>query len=269
MMQRFRQAGLVWPTVFAAIGLTILISLGNWQWRRMHWKVGLIETIAARVNQPPIVYGAPNSPDGQRARSLLTRSSPQDPFDTAYTRIQISGRFDHDHEMHVYAGGREGAGWHIYTPLLLDGGGREEAVWINRGFVPDALKAPAARPGSQPEGLVTVTGLLREPVAERWLVPSNDPAANIWYLPSTCEMQRTAYPETMPPEGCDRVRHYLDAEEGGEGWPRGGTTNLELPNKHFGYALTWWGLAATLIGVYVAFAMQRLAGLGRNNATAQ
>lgn len=267
-MQRLRQAGLIWPTIFTIVGLLVLISLGNWQWRRMHWKEGLIETIAARVTQPPLSLGQPASPDGDRARALLSRPSADEPFEAGYTRIAVTGRFDHANEMHVYAGGREGAGWHIFTPLRLAETAPEEAVWINRGFVPDALKDPTTRPDSQPQGTVTVIGLLREPQAGKWMVPENDAAANIWYLPSTCEMQHVAYPETIPSAGCDRVRHYLDAERRGESWPRGGTTNLDLPNKHFGYALTWWGLACTLIGVYLAFALQRLTGREKANVPA-
>ena len=35
------------------------------------------------------------------------------------------------------------------------------------------------------------------------------------------------------------------------GLPRGGTTRIDLPNRHLEYALTWYGLALTLIGVYM------------------
>ena len=42
------------------------------------------------------------------------------------------------------------------------------------------------------------------------------------------------------------------------GLPRGGVTRLDLPNRHLEYALTWYGLALTLIGVYAAFAASRL-----------
>ena len=54
---------------------------------------------------------------------------------------------------------------------------------------------------------------------------------------------------------------YIDAE--GEpanpgGWPRGGTTNLNLPSRHLEYALTWYGLAATLVAMWGAFAWARL-----------
>jgi surfeit locus 1 family protein len=46
------------------------------------------------------------------------------------------------------------------------------------------------------------------------------------------------------------------------GLPRGGVTRLALPNRHLEYALTWYGLGLTLIGVYAAFAAARLGRAG-------
>jgi surfeit locus 1 family protein len=41
------------------------------------------------------------------------------------------------------------------------------------------------------------------------------------------------------------------------GFPKGGVTRLELPNRPLEYALTWYGLAAALVGVFAAFAVTR------------
>ena len=35
------------------------------------------------------------------------------------------------------------------------------------------------------------------------------------------------------------------------GWPVGGVTIIDLPNNHLQYAVTWYGLAAALVGVLV------------------
>ena len=42
------------------------------------------------------------------------------------------------------------------------------------------------------------------------------------------------------------------------GLPRGGVSRLDLPNRHLEYALTWYGLAASLAGVYLIFSISRL-----------
>ena len=67
--------------------------------------------------------------------------------------------------------------------------------------------------------------------------------------------------------GRPRTHHVIiDAEAepaNPGGWPRGGTTRLDIANRHLEYALTWYGLAATLIGVFAAFAAGRLRAAGQ------
>jgi surfeit locus 1 family protein len=49
-----------------------------------------------------------------------------------------------------------------------------------------------------------------------------------------------------------------DATPNPGGWPKGGQTRLDLPNNHLQYAVTWYGIALTLVGVFVAFAWRRI-----------
>ena len=42
------------------------------------------------------------------------------------------------------------------------------------------------------------------------------------------------------------------------GSPRPGKLKTNLPNNHLEYALTWFGLAAALTGVFAVFAWQKL-----------
>jgi surfeit locus 1 family protein len=41
------------------------------------------------------------------------------------------------------------------------------------------------------------------------------------------------------------------------GLPIGGVTQVELSNNHLQYAITWYGLALTLVAVYVGFSLRR------------
>ena len=42
------------------------------------------------------------------------------------------------------------------------------------------------------------------------------------------------------------------------GLPKPGKIDVQLPNNHFQYALTWFGLALSLAGVYVVWLFGRL-----------
>jgi surfeit locus 1 family protein len=64
----------------------------------------------------------------------------------------------------------------------------------------------------------------------------------------------------LGPDTGKAVRFTLDAEAtpaSPGGWPQGGVTRLTLPNRHLEYALTWYGLALTLVGVLAAFIFGR------------
>jgi surfeit locus 1 family protein len=245
MLARLKGAGLVWPTAFTIAGLAVLIGLGTWQVERKRWKEGLLAKIAARVNAPPVRL------DGDRQ----TRVETDDP---EYLHVGLKGRFHHDKERYLYAPAASGLGWHVYTPLEYAPG---RFVWVNRGLVPDARKDPTTRREGQVTGETEVTGLARKPVALGQFTPKNDVAHNLWYWPDIAALTASAFSGA----GAQTLPFTLDADAKPAppgGLPAGGVTRLDLPNRHLEYALTWYGLALTLIGVYVAFAVSRLRPAG-------
>lgn len=232
-----------WPTVFAIPALLVLLGLGTWQVQRLQWKESLIETIEARTTLPAIPLA--------EAEALNVATG-----DIEYVHTRASGRFDHAAERHFYQTGPHGPGWHIYTPLRL---ARGRILWVNRGYVPLAQKAAQLRPESQPAGElptdeVTVSGLLRGPSRQRLFVPDNNQENNEWYW-----LDLDAMSKGLP--GDPQVLPFVleaDANTSPETLPIGGVTIIDLPNSHFGYALTWYGLAITLLLVYVPFIAGRL-----------
>ncbi len=241
MLIRFRRAGLVWPTAFSVVGVVVLAGLGTWQMQRKQWKEGLIAKIAARVGATPIPL----------AEALRTWR--QD-GEVEYRHVVARGRFHHDKERYLYAPATSGLGWHVYTPLEV---APQQFVWINRGFVADARKAPQTRMAGQLPGEVEVRGLVRTPAHKGFFTPANDVAHNLWYWPDSAAMTESAFAgERMEAAPFVIDADALPAMPGG--LPQGGVTRIELPNRHLEYALTWYGLGLTLIGVYVAFAAGRL-----------
>lgn len=261
MLHRWRQAGLILPTILTLLTLPVLIGLGTWQWQRLAWKEDLITKIAARTKAEPINY----------ADALALSANPDD---INYKRIQLTGTFDHASERHLYAPQSSGPAWHVYTLLRPQGGALP--IWVNRGSVPEKLKDPSTRSQGQITTPVTLVGLARLPEPKAAFTPDPDRAGNRWYARDLDAMRWG--PEGAPtPEQLASMRlepyapFALDAEatpQNPDGWPKGGTTLVRLSNSHLQYVVTWYGLALTLLGVFAAFARQRLSATAQPNTTA-
>jgi len=218
-------------TIAALVALIILVGLGNWQMQRLAWKEALIAQVTARVELPP----APLA-------EVLSQGTPDE---ITYRPVTVSGVFDHGREIHLFGQNLDGfAGYFIYTPLMR---ANEPTVIVNRGFVPTPLKDPAARLVGQIEGRVTLTGLVRAPRAGNAFQPQNDADRNEWFRANLNEMASHLGEAIAAPV-------FVDAgpTPNPGGWPQGGQTRINFRNSHLGYALTWYGLAVTLLGVHIA-----------------
>lgn len=235
--------GLLLPGLATAIALAILLGLGFWQLDRKSWKEGLLAAIAARAHGP----AGQVVPEADWPRWRATADE--------FRRVRLSGTFLHDKEvqLHGLAEERRGQplqGFYVFTPLKREDG---TIVVVNRGIVPTELRDPARRPAGQIGGTVEVVGLVRAPEARPAFVPGNEPGGERWFVRDLGEMVRARGLERAAP-------FYVDADSTPNpgGWPRGGQTRLNLPNSHLGYAITWFGIAATLVGVFGAFAWARI-----------
>jgi surfeit locus 1 family protein len=228
-----RRAG---PGLIVAIGvvLVILASLGTWQIYRLQWKEHLLAEIEARRHAPPATLAEVE----EKAKAGT---------DIDYLPVRVSGSFEHAHEQYFFATNEGDVGYHVYTPLVLADG---RIVFVNRGFVPEALKDPAKRAEGQAIGTATVTGLARARLDAKpsWAVPDNEPAKQLYFWKDLEAMAANV----AVPQG-KLVPFFVDADATPNpgGWPRGGVTQLDLPNNHLSYAFTWYGLAAVLLVVSV------------------
>ena len=243
-LSRWRQARLVLPSLLALAGLAVLIGLGNWQMARKAWKEGLLAQIAARASAEPM----PLSAALQRWHAT---------GDVEYAHVRVTGRFWHDRERHVFAADDKlGPGFHLYTPLETP---EKQIVLVNRGFMPASLKDAPGPAVSRPSGEVSVTGLARRPLPRGWFVPESEPGRNLFYWPDYSALMASALEGRAA--AWHRVPFFIEADADPAnpgGLPKAGATRLALPNRHLEYALTWYGLALTLVGVFAAFAHARL-----------
>lgn len=219
-----------WAAVILGLaGIAILVSLGTWQVRRLAWKEGLLAEIDRRIHS--------------QARPLADLEKQfAESADVDYRPVTAEGSFVHDKERHFLATYDGEAGFNVYTPLKLADG---RFVLVNRGFVPYDLKDAARRPQGQVEGTAKVTGLARNPLAGKpsSMVPDNDLAKDVFYW-----KDRDAMAKSVGLDPAALVPFFVDADSTPNpgGWPVGGVTIIDLPNNHLQYAVTWYGLAATL-----------------------
>jgi surfeit locus 1 family protein len=233
---------LIWPTIATIIVFAILCSLGTWQLRRMAWKEALIAQVDSRLKDVPVAAPGPELWQGL------------DITEADYTPVTVSGTLLNDKEAHFYSalmqprGPVGGVGWFVFTPLRTDEGW---IVYVNRGFVPEAAKDASKRLAGQPEGRVTITGLLRRPEHPGRFQASPNLVTNQWFAR---EPQRFGAAAGFP---ADQVAPYsidADATPNPGGLPQGGETVVTFSNNHLQYVVTWFGLAVALLGVYAVYA---------------
>ena len=229
--------------VLGGLAFFLLLGLGTWQLQRLYWKQALLAEIDHRVHSEPVPIGG--------LMKLFAQTK-----DVDYWPVIATGIYDHAKEQHFFATHDGAVGYFVYTPLVQEQGG---TVLVNRGFVPFELKDPARRPDGQIKGVVTVTGLARNPVVVKpsFLIPDNDPARNIYYWKDLALMAK----ESGFSKGDRLVPFFVDADAKPNpgGLPRGGVTMTDFPNNHLQYAITWYGLAASLAGVLVVAVWRRKA----------
>jgi surfeit locus 1 family protein len=238
---------LLWPVLFTALAGALLIGLGVWQLHRLAWKEALLARIDARIHAAPEPLPPPSDWAALR------------PDDYDYRPVTVTGTFLYADEALVFEGAPSGdlagagPGYLVLTPLQLASGA---TVIVNRGFVPLDHMDPATRQAANIAGPVSVTGLMRPPQSRNLFTPADAPAEGRYFTRDPMEIAAHFGLKDPAPFTIDREEKNIPPG----GWPRGGTTLIDIPNNHLGYALTWFGLAIGLFGVFAAFAWRRLQG---------
>ena len=237
--QRSRRSwtGLLLPAVLA---FAVLVGLGTWQIQRKAWKEGLIASLTERLAGPPRALPAPADWPNL------------DPATDEYRRVEFKAVFDYAHEALVFGAGSafrpdvSGPGYWVFTPARLADGG---LVIVNRGFVPEGRQDPKTRPDGQTPGAIALVGAMRWPDGRHWFTPNDEPAHNLWFAR---DPQAIATAKGLGPVAPFFVEEETPVPPGG--LPQPGKLVVTLPDNHLQYALTWFGLAAVLVGMFVAWA---------------
>jgi cytochrome oxidase assembly protein ShyY1 len=210
--------------------LPALIALGIWQLQRMREKEVLFAAYAA------------GGGEAVRFESL--------PADARFQHVSAAGRYESAQQILLDNMTHEGrAGFQVLTPLRLDSGG---TVLVNRGWVPLGTTREILPDVSVGDAPRLVRGRLGEL-----------PRAGV-KLPAA---ESATWPRVMSYPDIDEVRAalgnvaarviQLDAAEP-DGFVRDWHPATFPPERHLGYAITWFAMAAALLGCYFAVNLRRL-----------
>lgn len=204
-------ARLILPLVFGLVGIAILVSLGNWQMRRMAEKQAFLAAIDARIEDAPAAI--PVQPDPAADRFLA---------------VAVRGMMT-DQELHVLVSVKKvGAGYRIISAFETEDGRR---ILVDRGFVRTPQKQ--ARRYTGPMGVI---GNLHWPDEIDSYTPQNDTVKNIWFARDVPGMAAALKTEPI----LLIARQVSENDSGVTPLP---VDSSGIPNDHLEYVLTWYGLA--------------------------
>lgn len=225
------------PGVFTIVSLAILVSLGVWQLQRKTWKEGLIATLETQLKAEPLPLPPPSQWAG------MTRDNSE------FRRVTLRADAVADAKaIYLYTGASalrtdvKQPGYFVFSPARLPDG---QIVVVNRGYLPvDRKGAPLA-------GIADITGYIRWPESPGWFMTEHDAKGDIWFVRDPAAMAKARGWGAVAP-------FYIDQEAPvpPQGLPRPGPLTVKLKNDHLGYAITWFGLAASLVAVSLAWAVR-------------
>lgn len=220
-------------TAACAILFVLLCGLGLWQVERLQWKLALIAQVNTHLQAAPVSLD----------RVLAMKAA-----DAQYRRVTVTGQFDPSRESYVFGSDANGdPAYHVLTPFRTDDG---RWLMVDRGVVPGDRLAPSRHDRGAHQ--TRVTGVWRQPDGSGFFTPPPDRGRRIWYARDLAAIAAADHLALATPSLIE-----ADATPNPGGWPKGGQTVVTFRNQHLSYAVTWFGLAAALVGVWLAYHVSR------------
>jgi surfeit locus 1 family protein len=247
MTTRPRRRGLIGLSLFTLVIVGLLVGLGIWQLQRRTAKHTLLAALSERLSAAP---GA--LPDATTWASL-------NPARDEFRRVSFTATLKPLPDAMVYASGSAvrpdavGPVTWAFLPAQLASG---ETIVINAGFVQNTMQDRAQQDRAVQRLItgapVAMTGYLRFPEAAGTLTATNDAAKRLWFTRDQRAMaEKLGWGDVAP--------FYIDLESPvpPSGIPKPGPLEIRLKDDHLQYAITWFGLAAAVLGAFGVWVRQR------------
>lgn len=231
---------MAWFAVTVVVSL-VCVGLGFWQLdRRGQRREANALAVAGRALEPLDLNREGASPPAQR-------------------QVRVRGTFDDDEAIvlrgHLWLGA---PGVHVITPLRISG--RDEAILVNRGFVPAGDAATPDAPLPIEAGEVLLEGIVVPvPVTGEGGQPAERLGRESWRrLDLPAVQARLPYPVLEV--------YLLPATPSTAGqWPRRVDWPALDEGPHLSYAIQWFGIATAVL----AFGFVFVLGVGRRRGAAE
>jgi cytochrome oxidase assembly protein ShyY1 len=220
-----------WPMTLATVVLlAVFVILGRWQWDRGAGKQQLWEQFESSV--PP----------------ALSRHPPNFDESARYSRVAFDGHFEPDHSFLLDNRSHRGQpGFEVLTPFVLTDGRR---ILVNRGWIPFTGYRDKLPDVSMKTRDATLTGRVEE-LPEPGLASGRAPPREIDGWPKLTSFPSHEELQTALGEKISRRILLLDpAVDGEDFYVREWKPPGMPPDRHFSYAIQWWGFAVVLLVLY-------------------
>jgi len=240
-------------TLLALAAVSVLIRLGIWQLDRLSQRRAFNASVIAQQTAAPL--------------ALDSSTLSEDWGHMEYRAVTATGTYDHAQQVilrnQVW---QTRPGMHLLTPLVISG--TNQAVLVDRGWIPSEDSAPDRRSKYDEPGILTVRGVIRRPQTKPDLGGVPDPPLapgqtrlDAWNI---VNLERISQQVSIPllavyvqqsPESTQATPPYraepqLDLTEG----------------PHFGYALQWFTFAAILAVGYPVYVRRQSSNAKRQTS---
>lgn len=219
-------------TLLVIIACGVMIRLGFWQLDRLEQRQALNAELKARLAVPALT---------------VSQITPSTQLDTLrYRAIVARGHFDDSQTVAL-----EGQQWqdqpgiHLLTPLIIDGS--DQAVLVDRGWLPAALAEPEQWIRFQTDGVTEITGRIQLSQPRLNAPPLVEPEHRIFQV--DLDRLQGQLPYTLLPVFIVQSPASDQTER-----PFRREPDLRLSNgPHLGYALQWFAFTLILAGGYLKY----------------
>lgn len=218
-------------TLLTTALLTLLIKLGYWQLERGEYKQHKIQQRSERIKHPETDI-----------TTLLKTVTNNDYNDYPVT---ASGFYQHDKTFLLDNRTHKGRpGFNIITPLDIG----THIILVDRGWVIQGQRRDTPLSYSKPSNSVTLQGVSHVPNPNFFVLKEDSYQQVTWpFIIQKLNLSKTALLFSKP------IFPFIIRlnPDSNSGFVREWYNNPMTPEKHFGYAFQWFGLAFALTIIYV------------------